>query len=114
LQLPQATTIEQAIKNIAFVSDLKATGKIDLDFADSLVADNRTILNALVEEQKLLLAQGEPSKYELSLNLNTAKALGIANKLKSTQRASAGHCCVLRAAARICRGPYRLESGAAP
>jgi hypothetical protein len=68
LQLPQATSIEQAIKNIAFISDLKATGKIDLDFADSLVADNRAILNALVEEQKLLLAQGGPAEQHITIS----------------------------------------------
>jgi Family of unknown function (DUF5681) len=54
VDLPKATAIDQAIKNISHLSDLKASGKLDLDFADSLVSDNRAILIALIEEAKLI------------------------------------------------------------
>jgi hypothetical protein len=43
VQLPEPATIEQANKNIAYISNLKAKGLIDLDFANSLIADNTTI-----------------------------------------------------------------------
>jgi len=51
IQLPEPTTIEQANKNIAYISSLKAQGLIDLDFANSLIADNTTIANNLIAEE---------------------------------------------------------------
>jgi hypothetical protein len=37
VDLPRPTTLEQANNNIAYISELKTQGQIDLDFADSLV-----------------------------------------------------------------------------
>src|SRR5215467_2160343 len=53
IQLSEPTTIEQANKNIAYISNLKAQGLIDLDFANSLIADNTTIANNLIAEEEL-------------------------------------------------------------
>src|SRR5262245_5931924 len=53
VQLPEPQTIEQANKNIAYISSLKAQGLIDLDFANSLIADNTTIANNLIAEEEL-------------------------------------------------------------
>jgi hypothetical protein len=55
---PNPKTIDQAADNIGYISQLKSQGIIDLDFADSLIRDNRAILDALVEEIKCLAAQG--------------------------------------------------------
>jgi hypothetical protein len=52
VQLPEPVTIEQANKNIAYLSNLKAQGLIDLDFANSLIADNTTIANNLIAEEE--------------------------------------------------------------
>jgi hypothetical protein len=38
-----------------------------LDFADSLIADNKAILAALVEEAKLLAAQGGPREQTIRI-----------------------------------------------
>jgi hypothetical protein len=40
---------------------MKAQGQIDLVTADSLINDQRVVLNAMVDEAKLLAAQGDPS-----------------------------------------------------
>jgi len=53
IQLPEPQTIEQANKNIAYISNLKAQGLINLDFANSLIADNTTIANNLIAEEEL-------------------------------------------------------------
>src|SRR5262249_28334820 len=53
VQLPEPLTIEQANKNIAYISNLKAQGLIDLDFANSLIADNTTIASNLIAEEEL-------------------------------------------------------------
>jgi hypothetical protein len=45
IDLPRPTSLDIANENIALISELKAQGRIDLDFADSLIADNRTIAN---------------------------------------------------------------------
>lgn len=61
-QIPQARNLDQALKNIAYLSELKATGQIDVLSADSLINDNRTIANALVDEAKILAAGEDPSR----------------------------------------------------
>ena len=58
LQLPLPTTIAQARENIAYISDLKAQGRLDIDTADSLIADNKAAAGILIEEAKLA-AQGQ-------------------------------------------------------
>jgi hypothetical protein len=62
VDLPRATTLEQVNSNIALISEMKALGRIDLDFADSLISDNRTIANNLIAEEELklkMIAAGE-------------------------------------------------------
>lgn len=55
VELPRPMTLEQANANIAYISELKALGKIDLDFANSLIADNRTIADNIIAEEELKL-----------------------------------------------------------
>jgi hypothetical protein len=52
---PQPTSIDQANANINYISARKANGAIDLDFADSLIADNKVIANNLIAEEELKL-----------------------------------------------------------
>jgi hypothetical protein len=59
VSLPPPTTIRQAYENIAHLAEMKALGKLDLATADSLINDQRVILNALVDEAKLLAASGD-------------------------------------------------------
>jgi hypothetical protein len=40
---------------------MKAQGQIDLATADSLIGDQRVVLNAMVDEAKLIAAQGDPT-----------------------------------------------------
>jgi hypothetical protein len=49
------TSIELANQNIALISEMKAQGRIDLDFAESLIADNRTIANNFIAAEELRL-----------------------------------------------------------
>ena len=61
VKLPRPTTIEQANENIATISELKALGHIDLEFADSLIADNKVAANYFLAQEELKLkfaAQG--------------------------------------------------------
>jgi hypothetical protein len=44
LSIPKPSTIAAAIDNIAHISDMKATGQIDRDWGDNLIADQRTIM----------------------------------------------------------------------
>jgi hypothetical protein len=61
-QIEKPKSIAQAYENILLLSDLKAKGEIDIEAADSLIADQRVVLNAMVDEAKLIAAQGDPSK----------------------------------------------------
>ena len=53
LQLPVPTTIARARENITYISDLKAQGRLDIDTANSLIADNKAAADILIEEIKL-------------------------------------------------------------
>jgi hypothetical protein len=53
IDLPRPTTLIQANANIALISEMKALGRIDLDFANSLIADNRTIADNIIAEEEL-------------------------------------------------------------
>lgn len=55
IDLPRPTTLEQANSNIALISEMKAQGRIDLDFANSLIADNRAIADNIIAEEELKL-----------------------------------------------------------
>lgn len=58
VSIPSPTTIAQARENIVFISDLKAQGRIDLDTADGLIADQKAAAGIMIEEAKLA-AQGQ-------------------------------------------------------
>ena len=58
ISLPRPTSISQATNNIAHLSEMKSTGLLDFSTADSLIADQKVILNALIDEAKVLAAQG--------------------------------------------------------
>jgi hypothetical protein len=61
VSLPRPTTIRLACDNIALLTEMKSQGQLDVASADSLINDQRIILNALVDEAKLLAAQGDPT-----------------------------------------------------
>ena len=74
IDLPRPTTLDQANANIALISEMKALGRIDLDFADSLIADNRTIANNLIAEEalKLKIQAASPTAPNQNIILNYA------------------------------------------
>src|SRR5215468_8415541 len=69
VQLPEPVTIEQANKNIAYISNLKAQGLIDLDFANSLIADNTTIANNLIAEEELKFKLYPPEQRDTTIQI---------------------------------------------
>ena len=69
VQLPEPATIEQANKNIAYISNLKAQGLIDLDFANSLIADNTTIANNLIAEEELKFKLNPPETRDQTITI---------------------------------------------
>jgi hypothetical protein len=62
VSLPRPTSIRSAYENILKLSEMKAQGQLDVATADGLIADMRVVLNAMVDEAKLVAAQGDPSK----------------------------------------------------
>jgi hypothetical protein len=55
---PGAVELRQVVENLEYLSALRRDGKLDLAAADSLISDMRLIRDTLIEEAKLLLAQG--------------------------------------------------------
>jgi hypothetical protein len=60
-KLPRPANIAEACNNIALLSEKKAIGELDVVTADSLINDQRIILNAMVDEAKLLAANADPN-----------------------------------------------------
>jgi hypothetical protein len=60
--LPRPTNIREAYENILKLTEMKALGQLDVVSADSLINDQRTVLNAMVDEAKLIAASGDPSR----------------------------------------------------
>jgi hypothetical protein len=58
LNINRPTTIRQARDNIAHISELKATSQIDMAWGDNLIADQTTLLNSMIDEAKLIAADG--------------------------------------------------------
>jgi hypothetical protein len=50
------STLSEVRENIAYLSQLKASGQIDRIWAESLISDQRALNNSLVDEAKLLAA----------------------------------------------------------
>jgi hypothetical protein len=62
--LTRPTNIREAYSNILQLSEMKAQGQLDVATADSLIADQRAVLNAMVDEAKLLAANGDPNQEQ--------------------------------------------------
>ena len=58
LELQRPGSIQQAINNIAHIFELQASGKLDLDTGNDLVASNKAFIDGIVDHEKLL-AQGQ-------------------------------------------------------
>jgi hypothetical protein len=61
VNLPRPATIREAYENILKLSEMKAQGQLDVATADSLINDQRVVLNAMVDEAKLLAANPDPN-----------------------------------------------------
>jgi hypothetical protein len=61
ISLPRPTNIQSAYENILKLSEMKASGQLDFVTADSLINDQRVVLNAMVDEAKLIVARGDPN-----------------------------------------------------
>jgi hypothetical protein len=67
LSIPRPTTIDEAINNIAMISDMKSSGQIDRDWGDNLITDQRVILNGLVDEAKILAGQAANADHVIRI-----------------------------------------------
>jgi hypothetical protein len=62
---PRTTCVAHTLANIEHISALRRTGKLDQDTADRLVAEQRILRDGLIEEAKLLVAQGGPREQTI-------------------------------------------------
>jgi hypothetical protein len=69
VELPHAhaACVADTIANIEHVSALRRAAKLDQDTADRLVAEQRIIRDGLIEEAKLLVAQGGPRDQRIEI-----------------------------------------------
>ena len=62
LPCPEPTTIVQVNSNIWYLHQLKITGQLPIDRADNLINDQRILGNNIIDHDKLIAAQGDPSQ----------------------------------------------------
>jgi hypothetical protein len=67
VRITKAVTVSQGRDNLQFISELKSQGRIDVEYADSLFVEHTKILDALIEEAKLIMAQGGPSEQTIHI-----------------------------------------------
>jgi hypothetical protein len=60
LPFPHVDEIAHTIANIEHIAGLRRGGKLDVASADAMVAEQRILRDALVEQAKLIAAQGGP------------------------------------------------------
>jgi hypothetical protein len=65
ITLPRPTTIALASENIGKLSEMKLLGQLDFATADNLIADQRVILSALIDEAKLIATTGDPNRDQV-------------------------------------------------
>jgi hypothetical protein len=65
VSFPRPETIAQATNNLNVLFDMKTTGQLDFATADSLIADQRVILNAMVDVVKALAQTGDPDRPQI-------------------------------------------------
>jgi hypothetical protein len=65
--LQRPATTAQARDNIAYLTELKATGQIDQAWGDNLIADQYKILSALVDEAKIAIQGGEQGEQVIRI-----------------------------------------------
>jgi hypothetical protein len=61
LPCPEPTTIVQVNANIWYLHQLKLTGQIDQAWSDNLINDQRILGNNIIDHDKLVAAQGDPT-----------------------------------------------------
>jgi hypothetical protein len=91
VRITQAVTVTQGRENLQFISDLKLQGRISEQQADSLSAAHCKILDGLVEEQKLLTAQGGPLKQEIIISGGLPTMPGHENLIMPEMNGLNGH-----------------------
>jgi hypothetical protein len=64
---PDPKTITHSRENIAYLTELKAQGQIDLVAGDNLIADQYKILSALVDEAKIAIQGGEQGEQVIRI-----------------------------------------------
>jgi hypothetical protein len=60
IRIQKATTVPQGRENLQLISELRVSGRITEQQADTLFAEHNKILDGLIEEQKLAVAGGHP------------------------------------------------------
>jgi hypothetical protein len=67
VSLQRPKSISEARDNIAYLSELKATGQIDQAWGDNLIGDQYKILSALVDEAKIAIQGGEQGEQVIRI-----------------------------------------------
>jgi hypothetical protein len=60
-------SIDQCVENITLLTKAKASGEVSIEHADSLIADQKVILYAMLDQQKQITAEGGPPQQVIKI-----------------------------------------------
>jgi hypothetical protein len=67
LKNPDPVSIAQCVENITLLTNAKASGEVSIEHADSLIADQKVILYAMLDQQKQITAEGGPRETTIRI-----------------------------------------------
>jgi len=67
LKNPNPTCIDHCVENITLLTVAKSSGEVSIEHADSLIADQKVILYAMLDQQKQIAAQGGPPEQTIRI-----------------------------------------------
>jgi hypothetical protein len=85
---PRANTVEQTVRNVQHISRLFRRGQLDQATADVLVSEQRILRDSLVEQAKVLIAQGGPKDQRIVIQGGLPNLPGCDIDMEGTQFAA--------------------------
>lgn len=91
LKNPDPTCIDQCVENITLLTKAKASGECSIEHADSLIADQKVILYAMLDQQKQITAEGGPPEQVIRIEGGLPRLPGTSIDMPPAASAMNGH-----------------------
>jgi hypothetical protein len=91
LKNPDPSSIDHCVENITLLTKAKASGECSIEHADSLIADQKVILYAMLDQQKQTTAEGGPPQQTIKIEGGLPRLPGTNIDMPPPASAMNGH-----------------------